>query len=336
LVAERILEVMRLPFSLPDLDQTPLTISASIGIACGDRAIAAELLRDADVALYQAKAEGKERYVLVHADMQTAVQDGLLVEMELREALDDGTQLFLQYQPIFELQGHRMTGVEALVRWRNPTRGVLTPDRFIPIAEETGLIVPLGRWVLTEACQQAGRWKAEGRVFQMSVNLSGRQLDSDQVIDDVRAALTAGGIDASMLTLEITETVLMRDIEATAARLTQLKQLGVRIAVDDFGTGYSSLGHLQRFPVDSLKIDQSFISRISDAPDSTALIHTLVQLGKTLGLETVAEGIEEHTQLQHLQTESCDTGQGFLFARPLDAHAVPEHFDRTASPAAQE
>ena len=329
LVAERILDVMRQPFTVAGMRDTALTISTSIGVATGDRASAADLLRDADVALYQAKAEGKDRYVIFHADMQTAVQDRLLIEMELREALEDGTQLFLQYQPIFNLDDQRFTGVEALVRWRNPQRGVLPPDRFIPIAEETGLVVTLGRWVLAEACLQAARWKNEGRDLRMSVNLSGRQLDSDQVINDVRTALAISGIEPGNLTLEITETVLMRDIEATVARLTQLKHLGVNIAIDDFGTGYSSLGHLQRFPVDSLKIDQSFIAHVTDSSDSAALIRTLVQLGKTLGLQMVAEGIEEQTQLQHLQREHCDSGQGFLFARPLDPDAIAELFDQS-------
>jgi diguanylate cyclase (GGDEF)-like protein len=331
LVAERIREVMRMPFTVRGVGHTTLSVSTSIGIAAGDRSSAADLLRDADVALYQAKAEGKDRFVLFHADMQTAVQDRMLLEMELREALEAGDQLFLEYQPIFNLRDKSMTGVEALVRWRNPIRGVLQPDSFIPIAEETGLVVPLGRWVLNEACLQGARWTAEGTQLQMSVNLSGRQLDSDQVIDDVRTAVLASGVDPSTLTLEITETVLMRDATATAARLAQLKELGVHLAIDDFGTGYSSLAHLQQFPVDALKIDQSFIARIAESPESAALIRTLVQLGKTLGLETVAEGIEEHVQLRSLQRESCDTGQGFLFARPLDAGAVSALF-ASASP----
>jgi diguanylate cyclase (GGDEF)-like protein len=332
LVASRILEVMRLPFSVPGLDETPLSVSASIGIASGDRASAADLLRDADVALYQAKAEGRDRFVTFHKEMQTAVHDRMLLELELREALDDGHQLFLQYQPIFNLRDRTMTGVEALVRWRNPRRGLLPPDSFIPIAEETGLVVPLGRWVLNEACAQAARWLAEGRRLQMSVNLSGRQLETDVMLDDVRDALTRSGVDPSALTLEITETVLMRDIGAATSRLAQLKSLGVHIAIDDFGTGYSSLAHLQQFPVDSLKIDQSFIARMADSPESAALIRTLVQLGKTLGLETVAEGIEEHIQLHSLQRENCDTGQGFLFARPLDPDGVAELFDTIPHP----
>ena len=241
--------------------------------------------------------------------------------MDLREALERD-EFFLLYQPTFDLQSESVIGVEALIRWRHPARGVLAPADFIPVAETTGLIVPIGHWVLHEACRQAAAWRASGKRLGMSVNVSARQLDTDELIEDVRQALLDNGLEPATLTLEITETALMRDPEATAARLRLLKQLGVRIAIDDFGTGYSSLAYLRQFPADALKIDRSFISDIAASKQSTALLHTLVQLGKTLEIETLAEGIEDQAQLQTLQREQCDHGQGFLFSRPLDVDAV--------------
>jgi diguanylate cyclase (GGDEF)-like protein len=321
LVAERLLEVLRRPYEMEGQAGRPLSLTASIGVALGERASAAELLSDADVALYEAKAAGKNRYMLFQSSMQTAARDRLTLEMDLAEALEQH-QLFLQYQPTFDLQSERVIGVEALIRWNHPTRGVIAPIEFIPIAEESGLIVPIGRWVLQEACMQAALWYGDGHRIGMAVNVSGRQLDDDELIEDVRRAMAVSGLDPTTLTLEITETTLMRDAEATAKRLRSLKQLGVRIAIDDFGTGYSSLAYLRQFPVDALKIDRSFISGIAGSKGSAALIHTLVQLGKTLDIETLAEGIEEQSQLETLQREHCDHGQGFLFSRPLDVEAV--------------
>jgi diguanylate cyclase (GGDEF)-like protein len=321
LVAERLLEVLRQPYDISGNIKRQLSITASIGVASGLRGNAVELLRDADLALYEAKAAGRNCYVLFESGMQTAAQDRLTLEMELAEALEN-EQLFLLYQPTFDLQSESVIGVEALIRWRHPTREVIPPIDFIPIAEESGLIVPIGRWVLEEACQQAATWHRQGRRIGMSVNVSGRQLDHDELIEDVRHALEQSGLDPDALTLEITETTLMRDAEATAQRLRELKQLGVRIAIDDFGTGYSSLAYLRQFPVDALKIDRSFIGGIAASKEAAALIHTLVQLGKTLEIETLAEGIEDQIQLETLQREHCDHGQGFLFSRPLDVSAV--------------
>jgi diguanylate cyclase (GGDEF)-like protein len=321
LVAERLLEVLRQPYEMDGQTGRPLSLTASIGIALGERTNAAELLSDADIALYEAKAAGKDCYMLFQSRMHTAAQDRLMLEMDLADALEQ-QQLFLQYQPTFDLQSERVIGVEALIRWNHPTRGVIAPIDFIPIAEESGLIVPIGRWVLQEACRQAAVWYGKGHRIGMAVNVSGRQLDDDELIEDVHCALAENGLDASTLTLEITETTLMRDAEAAAKRLHMLKQLGVRIAIDDFGTGYSSLAYLRQFPVDALKIDRSFISGIAGSKGSAALIHTLVQLGKTLDIETLAEGIEEQSQLETLQREHCDHGQGFLFSRPLGVDAV--------------
>jgi diguanylate cyclase (GGDEF)-like protein len=331
LVAERLLEVLRQPYEMDGQNARQLSLTASIGIALGVRANAAELLRDADVALYEAKAAGRNYYTLFQSSMQTAARDRLTLEMDLADALQQ-EQLFLLYQPTFDLQSEKAIGVEALIRWRHPTRGVIPPIEFIPIAEASGLIVPIGRWVLQEACRQASIWRQHGHRIDMSVNVSGRQLDDDELIEDVRRPLAESGLDPAALTLEITETTLMRDAEATARRLHSLKELGVRIAIDDFGTGYSSLAYLRQFPADALKIDRSFISGIAGSKESAALIHTLVQLGKTLNIETLAEGIEDQAQLETLQREHCDHGQGFLFSRPLDVDAVEKFLNASQSP----
>jgi diguanylate cyclase (GGDEF)-like protein len=321
LIAERLLEALKEPFKLGAAKETPLTVTASIGIAAGDRTAAGELLRDADIAMYRAKWDGRNRYVVFESGMQDAVQDRMELEMDLRVALEN-EEFFLVYQPTFDLQDMTPTGIEALLRWRSPTRGVVQPDDFIPLLEETGLITEIGKWVLDEACLQAAAWRASGYPVGIAVNVSGRQLDTDQLIADIEGALTKSTLDPSALTIEITETTLMRNVEETAQRLTQIKQLDVRIAIDDFGTGYSSLAHLQRFPVDALKIDRSFISGLQDNQEGETLIHTLVQLGKALSIETFAEGIEQQQELSLLKDEHCDSGQGFLFARPLDTAAT--------------
>jgi EAL domain-containing protein (putative c-di-GMP-specific phosphodiesterase class I) len=226
-----------------------------------------------------------------------------------------------------------VVGVEALLRWRHPVRGLLQPDDFIPALEASGLIIPVGRWVLEEACRQAMAWRREGRVTRMSVNASARQLDADSLLDDVRRALTTSGLPPDDLIIEITETSIMRNTVSAQKQLTALKTLGVRIAIDDFGTGYSSLSYLQQFPVDSLKIDRAFISGMAKTPEGDALIHSLMQLGKALHLETLAEGIEESGQLTQLQTEQCDVGQGFLFARPLPPEEVEVFLKPAGAPA---
>jgi diguanylate cyclase (GGDEF)-like protein len=333
LVAERLLEVLRQPYDMRDTAGRQLSVTASIGIAVGARESADELLRDADLALYGAKAAGRNRYRLFESSMQTSSQDRLMLEMDLAEALER-QQLFLLYQPTFDLRTETVIGVEALIRWRHPTRGIISPGEFIPIAEDNGLIVPIGRWVLDEACRQAFTWQRAGHTIGMSVNVSARQLDDNELVEDVRHALQESGLDPGTLTLEVAETALMRDAEATAKRLVLLKELGVRIAIDDFGTGYSSLAYLRQFSADALKIDRSFIGGIATSKASAALIHTLVQLGKTLDIETLAEGIEDQAQLETLQREHCDHGQGFLLSRPLDVDAV-EQFLNAAHPTTQ-
>jgi diguanylate cyclase (GGDEF)-like protein len=326
-IADRIIDVLAAAFELDALPGTPLQVGASVGIAAGKRLDADDLLRDADIALYRAKETGKNRYVLFREEMHAAVHDRLALELDLRRALELA-ELSLVYQPTFDLARGTVTGVEALLRWTHPSRGLLLPDEFIPTAEETGVIVEIGRWVIKTACEQAAAWHASGFELDLSVNVSARQLDDPGLEASVREALQRSGLDPRFLVLEITETTLMRDADSTIERLKALKRLGVRIAIDDFGTGYSSFAYLRQFPVDAIKIDRTFISGIAASGEGKALLHTLVQLGKTLRLDTVAEGIEEHGQLRHLRAEECDSGQGFLLARPLEPEAVDSFLRR--------
>ncbi len=329
-IAERIRQVLRPPFYVEGFESLPITVSASIGIAVGDRQSAQDLLRDADIALYRAKAAGRDQYVVFQEAMHVAASDRLTLRTELDSALASG-EFRLLYQPIFDLAHLQMRGVEALIRWQHPTKGILTPDRFISVLEDTGDIVDVGRWVLDEACRQLAVWQSAGQDLTMSVNVSMRQLDSNEFVGHVRAALDTYGLDPSSLIIEITESVLMKDANATVARLHRLKDLGVMLAIDDFGTGYSSLAYLRQFPVDVLKIDRTFVSEMSGSPDAAALIHTLVELGHTLGLVTLAEGIEQPSQIEGLRSERCQHGQGFLFSRPVIATDIEKLFATTGS-----
>jgi diguanylate cyclase (GGDEF)-like protein len=328
-IAERLQEALKEPFVLTAEHETHLTVTASIGIATVVRSSAEDFLRDADIAMYQAKWDGKNRHVSFDPGMQDAVRSRMELEMDMRDALSN-SEFFLVYQPTFNLRDMSTTGVEALIRWKHPTRGIVGPNDFIPLLEENGQIIEVGKWVLNSACRQGAKWRAAGYPVGMAVNVSARQLDTDAFIGEVAQALSESGLEAGALTLEITETTLMRNVEETARRLTAMRELGVRIAIDDFGTGYSSLAHLQKFTVDSLKIDRSFISRLADKSEAEALVHTLVQLGKALAIETLAEGIEEERELALLQAEQCDSGQGFLFARPLDVDAAEAFFEAQA------
>jgi diguanylate cyclase (GGDEF)-like protein len=332
LVAERILDVLRQPIELPKPALAPASVTASIGVATGLPTTAEDLLQDADLALYKAKAMGKNGYAMFESAMQTAANDRMHLELDLADALAND-QLFLVYQPMLDLESERVVGVEALLRWRHPKSGVIAPDAFIPIAEENGLINPIGRWVLEQACAQGALWHAKGHRLTIAVNVSARQLERHEFVDEVRGALSDSGLNASDLTLEITETVLMRKPDATAILLGELKALGVRIAVDDFGTGYSSLAYLRQFPVDSLKIDRTFITGLALSREAHALAHTLIQLGKALGLQTLAEGVEEHDQVRELQLEGCDLAQGFLFARPLPPDALERFLEASSQTA---
>jgi diguanylate cyclase (GGDEF)-like protein len=333
LVAERLLAVIRQPFELGG-SESPLFVNVSIGIALGDRADAGELLRDADIALYQAKLAGKNRYAIFDSDLQASTSDRIELEFDLRSALEDD-EFRLVYQPIYRLDDLTLVGVEALLRWQHPVHGIIEPGRFVPILERTGQIREVGHWVLLRACEQMAAWHARGDTLDVSVNVSGVQLDGDAIVDHIREAIDSSGLAPGSLIVEVTETSLMRNADATVLRLEAIKRLGVKIAVDDFGTGYSSLAYLQRFPVDCLKIDRMFTKVIATSPESRALIGTLVQLGKDLGLTTLAEGVETPGQLDQLRGAHVNEIQGFLLSRPLDPEALEAQLLAPTRPAAR-
>ena len=320
-VGERILAALRDPFVVQGQS---VRLSGSVGIAAyrGPDHSAEELLRHADVAMYAAKTQGKDRLTVFEPELHHATIDRHQLRADMHAALEAG-QFTLQYQPLVRLDDEQLIGVEALLRWNHPARGLIQPIDFIPLAEESGLIVPLGRWVLYEACREAQRWTIEcGRPIEMSINLSGRQVEDAQLVSDVQDALAAAGLEPGQLTLEITESVLLRDVEAVMTRLTDLKRLGVRLAIDDFGTGYSSLSYLRQLPVDILKVDRSFISAIDSGAAENALVRSIVSLAQILDLRTVAEGIEDPAQLDALRVLGVDQGQGFFFARPMGPRDV--------------
>jgi diguanylate cyclase (GGDEF)-like protein/PAS domain S-box-containing protein len=327
-VAERILDLLRLPILLDAVDEAhgervldrELFAHASIGIAVSSPAITPEdLLRNADLAMYAAKTQGKGRYEIYKSSLHTATLERLRLKADLQQAVDRG-QFRVQYQPIMSLKGDNVVGFEALLRWHHPERGLVAPDGFVGLAEETGLIVPIGQWVLRQACEQARSWQEAfpGRPLSMSVNLSARQFQQPDLIDLIRGVLAETGLDPGRLVLELTESLLMQDTEATIARLHELKGLGLHLAIDDFGTGYSSLSYLRRFPIDILKIDRSFVEGLDAGAEESAISRAIVNLGHTLELKTVAEGIEASGQLEALRALDCNFGQGFYLARPLD------------------
>jgi diguanylate cyclase (GGDEF)-like protein len=314
-VAGRLLEAIGLPFELAGKQ---VHLEASIGAAFSTLGTigAGELLRNADVAMYEAKARGKGRVELFEASMHAAVLTRLELRADLEHAISRN-ELRLRYQPIFALDSGELDGFEALIRWRHPTRGEIAPLGFIPLAEETGLIVSIGRWVLEQACTQAAAWNATAnRRVTISVNLSARQLREPDLVGWVRDALEHAGLAPDLLTLELTESGIMLDDEH---RLTQLRDLGVHLALDDFGTGYSSLSYLSRFPIDILKVDRSFIALMADGGEDPAIVSTVLQLGRAMGMDTIAEGIERPEQLARLRALGVGFGQGFLLSRPMDA-----------------
>ena len=328
-VAARVLEELRAPFVI---HETQLAISASIGIATGTRR-SDDLLRNADLAMYGAKGGGRDRVVTFEEGMRSALLDRLELERDMRRAIQRG-EFVLHYQPIVDLASADVTAIEALVRWQHPRRGMLLPGDFIPLAEETRMIVPIGRHVLREACRQAAGWRGRHGDVTVTVNLSAAQLEDPALVDEVDAALRESGLLPSLLLLEITETVLMSDRTEAIGKLAELKRLGVRLAVDDFGTGYSSLQYLRDLPLDVLKVAKTFVDALDDGADGDALTRAIVDLGESCMLDVVGEGIELEAQRARLIELGCQLGQGFLFARPAPAADVDALLGERRAPGA--
>jgi len=319
-VAQRILDTVTRAHVL---DGRECHVTASIGIATypDDGLDASALLKHADIAMYRAKDKGKNAFELYSAQSNEHTLERLALEASLRYAVERG-ELVLHYQPKIELASRRIVGVEALLRWRHPELGLVPPDAFIPLAEETGLIVPIGAWVLRTACEQAGRWRDAGLPLRVAVNISARQFARVDLAESIDRALAAAGLDPDLLEVELTETITMTNLDRSLETMTALKRRGIHIAIDDFGTGYSSLGYLKRFPLDSVKIDRSFVKDLPQGPRDCALTQATIAMAHALGLKAVAEGVETAAQAAFLQRHGCDEAQGYHFARPLPADEV--------------
>ncbi len=324
-LVERIQRAISAPFKLGAQE---VFTTASIGIAPGETGYerAEDILRDADTAMYRAKSLGKARHEIFDRGMHAHALNLLHIETDLRRAVERG-EMRLHYQPIVSLGTQRIIGFEALVRWQHSRRGLVSPMDFIPVAEETGLIVPIGQWVLTEACRQMSEWQHQDparRPLFVSVNLSAKQFTQPDLLGQIKRALRETGLDPRSLRLEITESVVMENVETVTDALRQLRALGVELSIDDFGTGYSSLSYLHRLPVDTLKVDRSFVSQMSQNDENREIVRTIVTLARSLGLKVVAEGIETSEQMAQLLALECDGGQGYLFSRAVEAGAAGE------------
>jgi diguanylate cyclase (GGDEF)-like protein len=319
-IAERISEHLKTPFLL-DKDKDGVFTTASIGIAFNNNNYqkADEMLRDADLSMYYAKEQGKARYAVFDPSMHTLAMQRLHLENDLRKAIEQ-EEFEVYYQPITSLAEGKLNGFEALVRWNHPQRGLVSPIDFIPIAEETGLIVPIGNWVLKKACQQLKIWQQkfpEHSSLKMSVNISGKQIREPDMIQIIDNILAETGLDGSQLKLEITESILIDNIEAATKMLLELRERHIQLSMDDFGTGYSSLSYLHRFPVNTLKIDKSFVNRLHSSDHHSEIVRAIVTLAHILNMDVVAEGIETTAQLAKLKLLNCEQGQGYFFAKPL-------------------
>jgi predicted signal transduction protein with EAL and GGDEF domain len=329
-VAQRVIDALQQPF---DIVGHQTRVSASIGIAQYENAErdADSVLMQADIAMYDAKANGKDQFVYFCDAMQEGVRHRLDVESWLRAALSS-QQIRVHYQPIVAMGTRRLEAVEALARWQHPTMGLLSPVDFLGVAEDTGLIVPLGKLVLRDACQQIRRWREEyDDGMKVSVNLSATQLRDPHVVHDVRTALAEAGIGADALIVEVTESALIGDVAEASAVLESLSFLGVTIAIDDFGTGYSSLSHLQEFPVDVIKVDKSFVDRVCRSSEESTLVRSVLAIGSEFGLQVVAEGIQTEEQDAELRRLGCHYGQGYLYMTPVPAEGI-DRLLRATSP----
>ena len=319
-VAEKVQQEISAPFKLHN-HEAVITASIGVALSASDYSEAEDMIRDADTAMYRAKDQGKARYEIFDTAMHTRAVTLLRLESDLRRALER-EELCVYYQPIVSIASGELHGFEALVRWQHPERGLISPDQFIAVAEETGLILSLGLGVLRESCNQLRRWQQRSvsdRNLTISVNLSAKQLSQSDLIEKVEEVLTESGIDPWQLKLEITETVVMENAELAAVTLARLRGLGVRLSIDDFGTGYSSLSYLNRFPVDTLKIDRSFVTRLNQGDENVEIVKTIVMLAGNLGMQVIAEGVETADQLQQLTLLKCQYAQGYLFSKPLAA-----------------
>jgi diguanylate cyclase (GGDEF)-like protein len=322
-IVERIQKGLSEPFTLGGHE---LVTTASIGVTLSTTGYdkVEDIVRDADTAMYRAKSLGRARHEVFDQDVHPQAINLLLLEKDL-EGITEREELFLQYQPIVDLDTGSLQGFEALIRWQHPEYGLISPLDFVPIAEESGSISAIGQWVLNEACKQMRQWREEPGFDQslfMSVNLSSKQLKQPDLIDQVMQAVNETGLDPRCLKLEITETVVMEDIDTAISKLLQLRAIGIGLSIDDFGAGYSSLSYLNRLPVNTLKIDRSFVTGITINPENRNIIETIMNLAQKLGMEVIAEGIETMEQLNLLRALRCSAGQGFLFSKPLDANAA--------------